>query len=779
MPTGSGNRRNKKNKTESVWDLLNKPIGFNNVFEVLNKDIGFSNSQGHRIPNLEEQADKLIEDATRLAQSQGISIEQALEKLGIDLDEGGSADSDSGQQVMKESMLKSLSWEVESREEQSDISDADGARDFVRRGNDALNEICRIMGDVDREVVANALMHAQPTDDLLFERLEFVGFITRQSYDALVNRYKTSGGQFWRLLLEDHESDINLFCAVLATMPYMPYCLPEEGALYEWLLDRGLLNFRLFREANGKARKAGVASDRLLVQDEYMGNDRYWESLEEFTGLSQWSKALPRYSAKLLQSVPRIWVDRFELAPVSITKEKLGIAVPYALMPLLKEKLEKEVGLKVVQWLMPSERLEKLRASYLEKAVDAEPPSTKSDTIAQQGRIHDIVASASAVNMVRQLFEGAMESRATDIHIEPHGQETTVRFRIDGLLYNVMTLDEDLYNEVASRIKILADLDITERRRPQDGHIKVHIRDQDYNMRIATIPTKGGEKVSIRMVYAGRVMTKLDDLGLDGKDYEKLNRFVRKPYGMILATGPVGSGKTTTLYSCLNSIDSKIYNVMSVEDPVEFDLPGANQVEVNYKLDFGFAEGLRAILRQDPDTILVGEIRDNETSRIAVRASMTGLLVFSTLHTNDAPGAITALYNFELPTHLIANSVIGVIAQRLVRRICPHCKTSYKPTQKALLEAGFSKTEAQKIKKVYKGKGCEQCFHTGYLDRIGVFEVMEVTSKLRDMILNHASERQLRESAVSEGMRTLSVDGRAKILAGETTIEEYLRMIPH
>ncbi len=768
----------KKRSRENSWDFLNKPIGFNSIIELLNKEIeiGKKKSDVAILPNLDRQAEDLITRAENLARANKISLEEALQNFGIDLDAEEEDTSGGDTSGMRDNMLKSLDWKVETVEDSPAAADAQS--NWVRRATDALNEIQTYLGVPDSEPILAALEQALPTDKVLRDRLTFLEVCSDEDFQGAEQRFRQGRGPFWHMLVESPQRDIELFAEVLATMSYTPIARPEQPVFCEWLLDRGYLNYRTFKEARALAKKERSSVCRLLAREDFLGIKHYLETLSEYTEIPVWTAAIPRPTPKLLRSVKRGWVEHFELAPVRVQRDKLDILVSSPLSPVMLEKIAATGDFKINQHLIASEELLKIRTGLLEKMVEKEeverPVSVKT---APSGRIRTIIESASAVNMVRQLFEGALESRATDIHIDPMRDGARVRFRIDGLCYDVMQMDSELLNEVASRIKILADLDITEKRRPQDGHIKIGIRGEEYDMRIATVPTKFGEKAGIRLVYAGRSMKPMAELGLHKDDYKKTQRFISMPHGMILATGPVGSGKTTSLYSCLNEIDRDSNNVMSIEDPVELTLPGANQVEANYKLQFGFAEGLRALLRQDPDTILVGEIRDDETARIAIRASMTGLLVFSTLHTNDAPGAITALYNFKLPTHLIANSLVGIIAQRLLRRICPHCKTTYKPKQVDLRSVGFTAAEAKTITKLHVGKGCKKCFQTGYFDRVGVFEVMEVTPKLRDMVLDKASEKQLREMAIKEGMRTLAMDGREKILAGETTIEEFNRVI--
>jgi len=764
-----------KGKTPvSMWEFLSKPIGFNSILDMLNKELDFDKheSESHVIPNLDRQADELIEAASRLAEKEGIGIEKALERYGIVVDAGSPAPNGDAA-GLKSNMLASLDWQVSPAQEDSSSPAID--RQWVRRGDEAREQLRAVLGNLADDQLTPMLSRILPTDGELRERLLFLKFCTLDEFAQAERRFRQTGGQFWRWLLENETRDVKLFAAAIQATPYGPLTFPGKGSFVEWLLDKGHLAYSVYKQARQLAESRGQNLVRALSEPAALGPDRYLKMASQFTGIPALPKTPPKIPAKAADLIDARWAELFSIVPTGLKKDEMEVGLGAFPQPLLLERLQAETGRTIVPRLLAPADFDQFKAAFLEK------PRTKSaapaSRIESSQRIHQVVASASAVNLVRQLFEGAMESRATDIHIEPYDDKWRVRFRIDGMLYDVVKMEIELASEVISRIKILADLDITEKRRPQDGHLRVTIHSQEYDMRIATLPTRNGEKIAIRLVYSGRVMKKLSELGLREADYEKVGRFGTLPHGMVLATGPVGSGKTTTLYSIINEINRSIYNVMSIEDPAEFELSGANQVEVNYKLQFGFVEGLRAILRQDPDTILIGEIRDEETARIAVRASMTGLLVFSTLHTNDAPGAVTALYNFHLPTHLISNSLAGVIAQRLLRRVCPHCKTSYKPSPGEIFSVGFTASEAQGIKSFHKGKGCRHCFNTGYLDRVGVFEVMQITPGLRDMILEQRPEKAIREAAIQEGMWTLSMDGRDKILKGETTSEEFLRKL--
>jgi type II secretory ATPase GspE/PulE/Tfp pilus assembly ATPase PilB-like protein len=382
-----------------------------------------------------------------------------------------------------------------------------------------------------------------------------------------------------------------------------------------------------------------------------------------------------------------------------------------------------------------------------------------------------------AASIFELIVNDAKQQRATDIHLDPMRDCLRVRIRVDGMLHEIYRIAPEMARQVVARIKILAELDITERRRAQDGQISMSTPTGNLDLRIATVPVNNGERVELRLANMARVISDMSELGLADQNLAHVRECVSQPHGIILATGPVGSGKTTTLYSCLSQLDSDSYNLMSIEDPVEVNLEGVNQVNVNYKLDFDFKKGLRSLLRHDPDVILIGEIRDDETASIAIRAAMTGMLVLSSLHTNDAPSAITTLYNFQLPSYLVANAVVGVIAQRLVRKVCDRCRVGYSATTREI-EYLFRDCQEQPSElQLYRGEGCEHCHGSGFYGRIGIFEVLPVSDAIRNAILDNHTEREIRNLAVSEGMSTLRDDAREKAIAGVTMTDEIVRVL--
>ena len=423
---------------------------------------------------------------------------------------------------------------------------------------------------------------------------------------------------------------------------------------------------------------------------------------------------------------------------------------------------------------MATRGLEELQA--LEDTGDVEVleelQEISAEALAKQGE------DAPVVRLVNVVLMSAIQKGASDIHIEPYEKELRVRYRIDGILYNIMSPPMKFRDAIVSRVKIMSKLDIAEKRLPQDGRIKIRFNEngtpKEIDFRVSVLPTLFGEKIVMRLLDRDKLMLDMTKLGFEQESLDKFEAAILRPWGMVLVTGPTGSGKTNTLYSSISKINTPETNIMTAEDPVEFNLVGVNQVQVRENIGLNFAAALRSFLRQDPNIILVGEIRDFETAEIAVKAALTGHLVLSTLHTNDAPSTINRLMNMGIEPFLVASSVHLICAQRLVRRICTHCKEPAPLPPAALVQAGFSQEDANTVTPM-KGAGCERCNNTGYKGRVGLYEVMEIGEELRELILVGASGLELRRKAIEEGMITLRASGLRKVQLGVTTIEEVVR----
>ena len=387
----------------------------------------------------------------------------------------------------------------------------------------------------------------------------------------------------------------------------------------------------------------------------------------------------------------------------------------------------------------------------------------------------DETSDAPIIKLVNLLVSGAIKDRASDIHVEPYSGNLKIRYRIDGILYDILNLPRRIQSPLVSRIKIMAKLNIAEKRLPQDGRIEIKIADRLVDIRVSVIPTAFGERVVLRLLDKTANILRLADLGMHDERIKLLNKLIKSPYGIILVTGPTGSGKTTTLYAALSTINRPEINIITIEDPIEYQMDGVGQIQVNPKIDLTFAAGLRSIVRQDPDVILIGEIRDRETAEIAIQSSLTGHLVFSTLHTNDAASAVTRLIDMGIEPFLITSSIIAIIAQRLVRVLCPHCKEVYVPDEETLANLGLDRSVLQK-NTFYRKSGCNLCMQTGFRGRTAIFEIMIVDDEIKKLVLKTSDANQINELALKQGMITLQKDGIDKVLNGITTAEEVLRV---
>ncbi|MEA3468170.1 MAG: type II secretion system ATPase GspE [Thermodesulfobacteriota bacterium] len=407
--------------------------------------------------------------------------------------------------------------------------------------------------------------------------------------------------------------------------------------------------------------------------------------------------------------------------------------------------------------------------------IDEEDPEALFTEIEETGDLLDDTSDSPVIRLVNLMFSQAVRDRASDIHIEPYQNSLKIRQRLDGILYDMLSPPKHVQSALISRIKVMAKLNIAEKRLPQDGRIELKVANKEVDIRVSTLPTAFGERVVLRLLDKSSVLISLTDLGMPEDRFIPFSDQIRAANGIVLVTGPTGSGKTTTLYAALTAINNTDINIITVEDPVEYRISGIGQVQVNPKIDLTFASGLRSIVRQDPDVILVGEIRDTETAKIAIQSALTGHLVFSTLHTNDAASAITRLVDMGVEPFLIASSINAILAQRLVRIICPECKTGYTPEPDALKKLGLDPKDMEG-KQVYRGRGCKNCHHTGFKGRQGIFELLLMDQSMKNLILGTANANAISKQAVDNGMITLRRDGADKVLAGITTIEEVYRV---
>jgi general secretion pathway protein E len=483
---------------------------------------------------------------------------------------------------------------------------------------------------------------------------------------------------------------------------------------------------------------------------------------------------------ELIKKVPTRFAKKYQMLPIGYKNDAVLVTTSDPLNISVLDDIRMLLERPIIVAATPSAVImEAINRSY-DRASTADTTAIEDlgqDVIDDQALqepvdLLDSEDEAPIIRLVNSLLFRAVKDRASDIHVEPYEKEVSVRFRIDGNLYDILKVPKRLQNSVSSRIKLLGSLNIAEKRLPQDGRIRIKIAGKDIDLRLSTIPTAHGERIVMRILDKSAVILDLSNLGFEAGMLKKTEDLISKPFGIILVTGPTGSGKTTTLYAALSKINREDINIITVEDPIEFQLLGIGQIQVNEKIGLTFANGLRSILRQDPDVILIGEIRDRETAEIAVQASLTGHLVLSSIHTNDACSSITRLVDMGVEPFLVSTSIIGIVAQRLVRRICEHCRQPHQATAEQLARLGLERIPSQAT--VFKAAGCEHCYHTGYRGRIGIYELLTIDEDLRSVILKNHDAVSLRKAAMAKGFRPMRYDGLRKILLGVTTIEEVL-----
>ncbi|NTW27969.1 MAG: Flp pilus assembly complex ATPase component TadA [Coriobacteriia bacterium] len=552
------------------------------------------------------------------------------------------------------------------------------------------------------------------------------------------------------------------------TREKMGELLVRLGLVTEAQLDSALV----MQKANGG--KIG----EILVHQLVLTEDQIAEALASQKGLPHVNLAATEIDRSAVSLLPVRVARRRNIIPIGFNGDHLILAMSdpldveaidetairtgYKIDPVVASSTQ--VLYAIEKYSMSSDVMQEFGAADV-----AEEESDEGEGIVVEGDV-------PVVRIVNQLIREAVMDNASDIHFEPQEHQLRIRYRIDGVLQDVANLPKSTQAGILSRVKVMADMDITERRRPQDGRIALKMDEMTLDMRVATLPTPNGEGIVIRVLNSGVSFHQLDDLGLSTHNRPILERMLARPYGAILIAGPTGSGKTTTLYASLNYVNLPTRKIVTVEDPIEYRMEGLTQVAVNTRIGLTFAAGLRTILRFDPDVVMVGEVRDAETASIAIRAALTGHLVLSSIHTNDAPSALTRLNDMGVESYVTSSALIGSIAQRLVRVLCPHCKKPVKASWDELVAVGFDNDEARSVQ-AYGPVGCEQCRKTGYKGRQAVFEIMEMDEDLTRLFIKNAPSEELRELAISKGMRTLRRDALDKVAEGITSLEEVARVV--
>jgi len=556
--------------------------------------------------------------------------------------------------------------------------------------------------------------------------------------------------------------------------------------LGETLIKKKLVSKEQVDRAIEEKKKTGEFLGQILIRMGYIKEADLLNLLAEQLGIPYVKLREITIDESAIKKVPPKFVWHYNIMPTRFDDNVLTIAVSDPMDMVATDDIEINLGYRVERVLAGKDDISWAIKEYygvgadtIEKILDHAVTGEKK-THFKETKIDDIeklAGDASVIKLVNQILQKAIRDEATDLHIEPFREEIILRYRIDGILYET-AVSEDikyLYSSIVSRIKIMAGLDIVERHLPQDGRAKVSVGEKEYDLRVSILPSFYGEDVVIRILPA-EMLFDLKKLGLTADDYKTLEGSLNKSYGIIFLTGPTGSGKTTTLYSCLNKLNTPQRKIITIEDPVEYELKGIHQIQVNPKINLTFARSLRSMLRHDPDILMVGEVRDTETAEIAIQASLTGHLVFSTLHTNDAASAATRLVDMGIEPYLIVSSVEVFIAQRLVRLICPECKEKSAVNASLFPDKDPENKPLLDLKQVYRGKGCEACKNTGYKGRTGIYEVLLLSEPIKELIMKKVSAGEIKRMAVSLGMKTLRDNGLMKVAEGITTLEEIMRV---
>lgn len=555
--------------------------------------------------------------------------------------------------------------------------------------------------------------------------------------------------------------------------------LKTKKKLGDCLIEAGKITNEQLKTVLEEQRKSGRRIGEILIEDGHVSEDDVLSALEFQLGVPRVEIEILNVEAEAVKLIPETLASRHNLFPIAIKGNRLQVVMSDPLNIFALDDVKIASRMEVEPLLGSRDDIKNAISKYysgqlVEKAAD-ELKKENLQELPIDGEDDELenVKNAPAVRLVDSIIVNAVKARASDIHIEPFEKYIKIRYRVDGELIEVLRPAKETLGALVTRIKILSNLNIAEKRVPQDGRIITKVDDKDIDLRVSILPTVFGEKVVIRVLSKNNALINKKNLGLEDDDLEKLNRIIASPYGIILVTGPTGSGKSTTLYAILNELNTENKNIVTVEDPVEYLLEGVNQVNVNVKAGLTFAAGLRSILRQDPDIVMIGEIRDNETAEIAIRSAITGHLVLSTIHTNDAPSAIVRLTDMDIEPYLVATSISGVIAQRLVRRICPNCKKEYVAEDYEKKALGVDPNTNLILS---RGEGCTYCGDTGYLGRVGIYEIMEITRNHREYIIKNRSSDEIRDLSLQTGMKSLATSCRNLVLKGATTFDELMKL---
>jgi len=559
---------------------------------------------------------------------------------------------------------------------------------------------------------------------------------------------------------------------------------PRLGTI---LIEQGRITREILEEALTAQREKGERLGDILVQQKRISESELMAALAAQLDLEVMTHISDEHlRLELVEQLPIHYLKKNLIFPFQPEDGTLRVAMNDPLRLEVLDDLRILYGKEqIVPVLVPAKEIVSAinrtygqangEAEQIIQDLDQEEGNPLFTELEEGEDLLDETSDAPIIKLVNHLFSQAVKSRASDIHIEPYQQNLQVRFRLDGVLYNILSLPRRLHAAVVSRIKVMARLNIAEKRLPQDGRIDLKIGERLVDVRVSCLPTAFGERVVLRLLEKSGKLLSLQEIGLSTEALTETKRLLRISHGIVLVTGPTGSGKTTTLYSALSHINSPDKNILTIEDPIEYQIDGIGQMQVNPKINLTFANGLRSMVRQDPDVILVGEIRDLETAEIAIQAALTGHLVFSTLHTNDAASAVTRLIDMGIEPFLVSSAVEAIVAQRLIRLVCQRCREAYQPDEAELAELGL-KPNSRRSMRIFRAKGCQACLETGYRDRTGIYEFLRMTEGIKSLVLKTSDANQIKQAAVAQGMKTLRDDGIRKVVEGRTTISEVLRI---
>jgi len=562
--------------------------------------------------------------------------------------------------------------------------------------------------------------------------------------------------------------------------------MEKTDPLISYILKEGILDEKTLQAVVNEHEKTGQSLINILKKENFLDEDQLVQVVAD-TNQTEFINLSPDMVEPMVAHlIPYEVASRYNVIPIKREGDHLKVAMGSPLNLSVRDQIEMKTGYKVVPVAATPSAIKRAihfhfdvtnvtKQAIVSMRMEEEPAKkTQDDQIEEESVRTD---SSPIAKLVSSIIDGAIDSLASDIHIEPQDTEVRVRYRIDGILRPTINMPLSVQQEMVSHIKIMADMDISERRVPQDGHMGARRNGKDYDLRVSSLPAIGGEKIVIRILDKDVDKWSIDEVVTSTEDNQKFRSLVNNPYGMLLLTGPTGSGKTTTLYAMLQLLNTPEKNIVTVEDPVEYRLRGITQVQARPVAGRTFALALRSILRQDPDIILIGEIRDAETAEIAISAALTGHLVLSTLHTNDAVGAISRLIDLGIPPFLVASALLGTAAQRLIRTICPKCREAFKPSEQELQRLYGDRSDIDRNIELYHPRGCESCYNTGYQGRKSIYEILRVSPKIRRLIMDGRSDQDIKEQAIKDGMKILSENAANEVLNGVTTMEEMMRIV--